>query len=77
MYSGVLNILVQSGMTALMLVSNENYVDVAKLLLKHGASVQATDEVCTCMFLCEIFVMRSVCGRKHMNTLNYKILIVV
>jgi len=55
--AGVLNIFVQSGMTALMLVSNENYVDVAKLLLKHGASVQATDEVCTCMCLCEVFVM--------------------
>jgi len=34
----------KSGMTALMLVSNENYVAVAKLLLKHGASVQATDK---------------------------------
>lgn len=49
-------------MTALMLVSNVNYVDVAKLLLKHGASVQATDEVCTCTCLHEVFVMRSVHG---------------
>ena len=48
----------QSGMTALMLASIENYVDVARLLLRHGASVQTTDEVCPCVYVypCKVYL---------------------
>ena len=59
----------QSGMTALMLASVENSVDVASLLLRHGASVQTTDEVCTCVCTCTH--MKSVLDVDQNNVTSY------